>query len=357
MRDLATDAGGVSAGWNFGDGWLPGYPETTGYIIETFIAASRFLDRPELVTRAHRMIDWELSLQQPDGAFPGHHGEPGSRPVIFNTGQIIHGMIAGHLETGRSECLTAGVRAAHWLARNLDADGCWRRFEYNNIPHVYNTRATWAMLRAAAVAGDSELRRAAIRHLDWALSQQTESGWFASNSFTLKGDPHTHTIAYAIRGFLESGLMLGDNRYLAAALKAARALAQVQREDGWLAGTYADEWTPTAKYSCLTGEAQMAICWLRMAESCGQDFMRVSARRAIAHVKTTQRLDDPDPVVNGAIPGSAPIWGAYARFEYPNWAAKFFADALMMDDGSPAIPAVHESTPLSDRSAQCQISQ
>src|SRR6266700_2555374 len=25
-----SDAGGVSAGWNFEDGWLPGYPETTG---------------------------------------------------------------------------------------------------------------------------------------------------------------------------------------------------------------------------------------------------------------------------------------------------------------------------------------
>src|SRR6266481_3349621 len=25
-----SDAGGVSAGWSFEDGWLPGYPETTG---------------------------------------------------------------------------------------------------------------------------------------------------------------------------------------------------------------------------------------------------------------------------------------------------------------------------------------
>jgi hypothetical protein len=32
----------------------------------------------------------------------------------------------------------------------------------------------------------------------------------------------------------------------------------------------------------------------------------------------------------GAIAGSAPIWGRYSMFEYPNWAAKFFADALML---------------------------
>jgi hypothetical protein len=44
--------------------------------------------------------------------------------------------------------------------------------------------------------------------------------------------------------------------------------------------------------------------------------------------------------VRGAIPGSAPIWGAYSRFEFPNWAAKFFADALIMDMANVAIPPV-----------------
>jgi hypothetical protein len=101
VRDGQPDAGGVSAGWSFEDGWLPSYPETTGYIIETLLAAARALDRPELVARAQRMIDWELSIQQDDGAFPGHFGEPGSRPVIFNTGQIMHGMVAGYTQLGR----------------------------------------------------------------------------------------------------------------------------------------------------------------------------------------------------------------------------------------------------------------
>ena len=41
-----ADAGGVSAGWSFEDGWLPGYPETTGYIIETFIEAAEALNAP-----------------------------------------------------------------------------------------------------------------------------------------------------------------------------------------------------------------------------------------------------------------------------------------------------------------------
>jgi hypothetical protein len=337
-RDRFRDKGGVSAGWSFEDGWLPGYPETTGYIIETFLTAARILGRPELTDRANRMIDWELSLQDKDGAFPGHHGEPGSHPVIFNVGQIMHGMMAGYLELGRKECLESAVRAGHWMARQQDPDGCWRRFEHNDVPHVYNTRATWAMVRAGLVSGEKAITDGAIRNLDWALSQQRQTGWFATNAFTTNADPFTHTIAYAIRGFLESGLLLGDQKYVDAAIKAAEAMAAQQRPDGSVAGTYADGWRPSASYVCVTGVAQMSLCWLRMAQRCGRQDMRAPAHRGIDYVKKTQRLTDPDPEVAGAIPGSAPIWGAYARFEFPNWATKFFADAVMMRDPGVAIP-------------------
>jgi hypothetical protein len=29
------------------------------------------------------------------------------------------------------------------------------------------------------------------------------------------------------------------------------------------------------------------------------------------------------------MPGSSPVWSWYLRLTYPNWAAKFLADALM----------------------------
>ena len=340
VRDAKPDAGGVSAGWSFEDGWLPSYPETTGYIVETMLAAAEVLQRPELRGRAQRMIDWELSIQLPDGAFPGHFGEPGSRPVIFNTGQIMHGMIAGHTQLGRAECLAAAVRAGHWLVDQQDDDGCWRRYEHHDTPHVYNTRATWALLATGLIAGEPRLVRAARSNLDWALTQQTASGWFATNAFVPSRSPFTHTIAYAIRGLLESGVLLGDARYLDAALKAARGVAAVQRADGWLAGTYRDAWVADASYACLTGVAQMSLNWTRLAQAAGADELRVHARAALDYLKTVQRLDHPDPAVRGGIAGSAPIWGDYSRFEYPNWAAKFFADALMMDLRDIAVPPV-----------------
>jgi hypothetical protein len=342
VRNGQSDAGGVSAGWSFEDGWLPSYPETTGYIIETFIAAADVLKQPELIERAGRMIDWELSIQLPDGAFPGHFGEAGSRPVIFNTGQIMHGMVAGYTQLGRQECLQAAVRAGHWLRQQQDADGCWRRFEHNDIPHVYNTRATWALLATGLLAADQELVDSAQRNLDWALSQQTASGWFAANAFTLDRSPFTHTVAYAIRGFLESGVLLGEERYLQAALTAARALANVQRQDGWLAGTYKEGWLADASYCCLTGLAQMSLNWIRLAQISGEEELRSPARAGLEYLKGTQKLTAPDASVRGGIAGSSPIWGDYSRFEYPNWAAKFFSDALIMDMTDTSVPPVAE---------------
>lgn len=338
VRDGQPDAGGVSAGWSFEDGWLPSYPETTGYIIETFLAAADILKRPELIDRAQRMIDWELSLQSPDGAFPGHFGEPGSHPVIFNQGQILHGMIAGYTQLGRQDCLEAMLRGARWMAAQLDPDGCFRRFEHNGVPHVYNTRATWALLRVGLITSEQDLVAAARRNLDWALTQQTGSGWYATNAFVPGRSPFTHTIAYAIRGFLECGALLNEPRYLDSALKAGRALAQAQRADGWLAGTYRDGWVADASYACLTGIAQMSLNWTRMAQLTDDAGFRAPARRALDYLKRTQRLSDPDEAVRGGIAGSSPIWGDYSRFEYPNWAAKFFADALMMDMADIAVP-------------------
>ncbi|MDX2456572.1 MAG: terpene cyclase/mutase family protein [Gammaproteobacteria bacterium] len=340
VRNGESDAGGVSAGWSFEDGWLPSYPETTGYIIETFLAAATILEQPQLIERAGRMIDWELSIQLPDGAFPGHFGEAGSQPVIFNTGQIMHGMVAGYTQLGREECLEAAVHAGHWLGQQQDDDGCWYRFEHNDVPHVYNTRATWALLATGLLAGEAGLVASAKHNLEWALTQQTASGWFASNAFIPERSPFTHTIAYAIRGFMESGVLLGEDRYLQVALTAARAMANVQRQDGWLAGTYKDGWVADAGYCCLTGLAQMSLNWTRLAQITGEEGLRDRARAGLDYLKTTQKLAAPDSAVRGGIAGSSPIWGDYSRFEYPNWAAKFFSDALMMDMTDRSVPPV-----------------
>ncbi len=336
-RGLADD-GSISAGWSFEDGWLPGYPETSGYIVETFIAAAGELGRPDLLTRANRILDWELSIQLPDGAFPGHFGEPGSRPVIFNTGQIMHGLIAGYLHLQRSDCLAAARRAGRWMLASQDADGCWRRNVHAGIPHTYNTRAAWALLRCARLAAAPELQRGAVANLEWALTRVSDSGWFRENGFKVGIAPFSHTIAYAIRGFLESGILLDEEKYIDVAARAARALMRAQRADGWLAGAFDEGWVAEETHCCLTGLAQMCIIWSRLASLTDDADYAGAARRGVEFLKRnhamTGRLDAED----GGIAGSLPFWGRYSRFEFPNWAAKFFADALMVGGAVRTIP-------------------
>jgi hypothetical protein len=84
----------------------------------------------------------------------------------------------------------------------------------------------------------------------------------------------------------------------------------------------------------------MSLNWTRLAQVTGNNSFRDHARSGLAYLKTTQKLDAKDPVVRGGIAGSSPIWGDYSRFEYPNWAAKFFADALLMDLTDTVVPPV-----------------
>ena len=337
QRDGLTDSGGVSAGWSFEDEWLPSYPETSGYIVETFVEASIVLARPELIQRAHRILDWELSIQNTDGSFPGHFGEPGSHPVIFNTGQIMHGMNCGYLHLQRQECLEAAIRAGYWLLNQQDNDGCWRRSEHNGIPHTYNTRAAWALLQTGLIANDKKLIDSATRNIEWALTQQNENGWFETNAFTVGAEPFTHTIAYAVRGILEAGLLLDRQDYVEAALKTSRALAKVQGNDGAILGTFDKNWRSSAYYVCLTGLAQIALNWGRLMQATQYTEFRPHVDNALLYLKKRHRIDNSGGVYDGGIAGSFPFWGRYSMFEYPNWAAKFFADALMVDQQNQSV--------------------
>jgi hypothetical protein len=70
-------------------------------------------------------------------------------------------------------------------------------------------------------------------------------------------------------------------------------------------------------------------------------------------LKRTHRVENREPPLKGAIAGSFPIWGGYSRFEFPNWAAKFFADALIMDLKDTAVPPMSRTeSPLAQEAAR-----
>ena len=73
----------------------------------------------------------------------------------------------------------------------------------------------------------------------------------------------------------------------------------------------------------------MAVNWTKLGVSCGQEEFLHKARLAVEYLKWHHNVEESNPALRGGVAGSYPIWGAYARFSYPAWAAKFFADAIM----------------------------
>ena len=331
----ATGSGGVSAHYDAAKRkWVGAYPETTGYIIPTFFRYADFSGNDEYRERALRMAAWESDIQLPDGGVrAGTLDATQIAPTIFNTGQVLFGWLAAWRRTQDTRFRDSLVRAADWLVAAQDPDGAWRRFKSPFASHAlntYNTRVAFGLAKAGRALDEPHYLEAAIRNIEWALTQMHPNGWLENNDLEDNDRPLTHTIAYATRGILEVGLIAANTIFVDVAARIARVVAQAQRRDGALPGRLAADWRPAARWTCVTGNAQMAIIWQRLARETGDPLWQPLADKAVSFNLSIQDLAASDPGVRGGMPGSHPRGGGYMTHRYPNWAAKFFMDALLL---------------------------
>jgi hypothetical protein len=317
-------------------GWVASYPETTGYIIPTMFDYAYLTKRKDIVERAVRMADWECSTQMENGAVQGGTIKDIPTPAIFNTGQVIFGWVRAYQETNEMKYMDSALKAGKYLVDQQDDDGAWRRnlssYASSGMKfYTYNTRTAWALLLLSTINNDSFFRKAAVRNIEFALAQQLDSGWFKSNSFHEDSQPALHTIAYCIRGILESSVLLSNQTFFNSAKKAADALTKQQRSNGSLSGRFDQRWEPTVSWSCLTGDAQIAIIWGRLYQLTGESRYLDCMQKVNRYLNSVQLLKTNNPDIYGGISGSAPLHGSYGRFEILNWAVKFFMDALMLE--------------------------
>jgi hypothetical protein len=339
--------GGVSAGYSFIEGWQPPYPETTGYIIPTFYDYAQSVGETELQrdlrARAQRMADWEIEIQLPSGAVQGGHYEgPESEryPVVFNTGQVILGWCRAFRETSDERYYSAARRAGDWLISVQLPDGSWRQEGpvVDTIVHAYDVRTAWSLLEVEQLAGEvndpqrGRYGEAALNNIGWTLGQQRDNGWFENNAFLPRIPPPTHSIAYVMEGLIESERLTGEKVFLHAALRTAEKLLAFFEREGFMAGEFDTSWRPTNSYSCLTGNAQIAGVWMRLYEKTKEMRFLNAAIDLNNFVKSSQDLYSLHPGVRGGVKGSQPLYGRYMKYTYPNWAAKFLADSLMLEE-------------------------
>jgi rhamnogalacturonyl hydrolase YesR len=326
-HDKSPD-GGVSYGYSLRGGWLPSYRETSGYIATTFFQLADELSDQNYFDRAIEICRWLISVQNEDGSFA--NPKYGTDGIVFDTGQDLFGLVRAYEKTGDTSFKDAAKRAADWLVRVADNQGRWTRFEHMNTPHTYNTRSAWAVLRMNQIEHDPERERVARANLDWAVAEQQATGFFDNCSFEKGVAPYTHTIAYTTRGLLESGLLLNEQRYLDAAKRCADAAIKYVGDDGFLPGQISVDGKTITKYCCLTGNCQFSIIWAKLFDRTNEEIYRTNVIKATDYVMGCQDINTTNLDIHGAIKGSQPIWGRYAPFSFPNWATKFFVDAMML---------------------------
>ncbi len=330
----ATGDGGVGS-YHLVDGHGRTYPETTGYILPTLFAAADVLHRPELADHALRAARLLLHIQLPTGGWQGGRIGEARGEVVFNTAQVIRGMLAAHARSGDERYLLAARRAGDRIRAVQEADGTWARHNFLGVARVYDAYVDAPLMALADATGDERYVASARRNLQWVLGRQQATGWFADADNTLRHNdrPITHTIAYTIDGLVECHARGGGEDLLHAARRAADPLRDRFLEQGRLHGRYDSGWRGS-EAAITTGCAQLSIVWWRLHAITGEEAYREAAEGMLLWLRRVQALGMCGPeAARGALTGSFPLWGRYEKFACPNWAQKYLADALLCSMG------------------------
>ena len=326
--------GGIAAYYSLLTGYSESYPEVTGYIVPTLYDFASMTNDGGAVVVAERATRWLLSLQMSMGAFPGglHGGLHGSdaQPSVFNTGQILQGLVRAHVQTIRPEIVQAAVAAGDWLLKMQLVNGSWSGpGAYQNAPHTYYSMVAWSLAELSERAAEDEYGLPAERNLDWVLSHFRPSGWI--DGINLRGHPnYLHFIAYVLQGVLECGIVRRRSDAIQMVAKSAWVLLRRFETNKYLPGTYEADFKSGGQFTCLTGNAQMSCVWLRLFE------MTDDLRYLNAALKINEMLKQLISIrgrqgIDGGVSGSYPVWARYQPLRYISWGCKFFADALMLE--------------------------
>jgi len=335
LASVENGRGGSSAYYAPIFGWSKPYPETTGYLISTLIDANNHTNDPHILKIAENLKDWLLTIQNKNGYWSAglfNNKYDHSIGSVFNTAQIVSGLSDFCLLKSDSEALNGLAAGADWLESGINNQGLWKIGNYKGeFNPSYYSQVAWPLLQAYQVTSNENYKLAAIRCMDTLTKRIRGNHAINDCGFETGAPAFTHTIAYTLRGFLECSRLLGDWSIYAEKIFATLEIFRQKTElsGGALPGDYDETWKSNKSYSCLTGNCQLAICFMIKYEHDKDLRWFNAACKLIEFVATNQRISSYNPNINGAIAGSSPVYGKYMRFRYPNWAVKYFVDALI----------------------------
>lgn len=328
-RSVQVTGGGSSHSRRLLLGWSKAYPETTGYLIETLLSYSRIKNNERWLRLAEDCLQWLLGVQLPSGAFPGLLAG-NTRPSVFNTAQIMFGLMAGATETTLREASLKALKKAHlWMLEMLEADGAWSNHAYvpGFVPSYY-TRAVWPVLRAGDLLQMPETEGLMKKALHFYAGRFLPNNAIRDWGFRSGEPAFTHTIAYTLEGFWECAIVLQETEIQNLTLSSmSRLLEERQKADGKTAGRFDEQWRGDLRFICATGNCQLSVLSRKMGKNTAEPSFIQASDQLLAEILPAQNTGR-DPDFRGALPGSVPVWGRYLPMRYPNWGVKFFLDAM-----------------------------
>ncbi len=285
------------------------------------------IDVPDLT---RELVNWVLRTQRRDGTFPASYGDyMNQAPRVFNNGMIIHSLLDYHNARGGSDLIEACMKSADWILKVQSPDGSWRQFTFHQLSS--NTLTGAALIRLAAITGDNKYHEAGEKNIRFALDLQLPNGYFSGNGFDSGSSAYSLTIAYAIAGILEAGILTSNQEWINAALNGLIPVLNMVNKSGFLVGEIDETFHSVSSFSCLPGNCLMAINAYKMASVTGNAELKSKADLMTDYVKGKQMVSK-IPFVDGGVSGSWPISGNYCSYEIPSWAVRYFVDAVMMQD-------------------------
>ncbi len=320
-----NNEGGYAHSYSLIKGWEKPYPETTGYIIPTMLRLGEYLNDKQYIDSAIKSGEWLLRIQQTDGSFLDLSGEK----QIFDTGQIIEGLIELYKKANDNRFINAALRACDFLVGNQDLDGKWTKFSYNNLPHTYYSRVAANLLKLYEITGEIKYKTTAEKNILWTIKQQNDNGYFNFMSFVSNDLPYLHTIIYVLEGLLESYKVLHNEEIFACLKKTVDRLLTLNKErDFILYSSYDAHWRYLKKEKCLVGLTQWAGLLINLYTLTKEEDFLKEGVKTLYYLKAKQ-IQGGSKNIKGAISGSIPIWGSYFRFSFNNWTVKYFIDAIL----------------------------
>ncbi|MBC7863459.1 MAG: terpene cyclase/mutase family protein [Bacteroidia bacterium] len=310
------------------------YPETSGYIIDSLFQYADQFRKKEIIPQLIECADWLLSIQKKSGGWQSGYVHENKPEIVFNTGQVIRGLMKAYHVTAEKKYLEACIKAAEWLCEIQEPEGYWEKNAFMGVHRVYDSYVSAPLLQVWKETGTEKFKIAAEKNIKWILKEKIHpNGWPEDCDNTIKHNdrPILHTIAYTIDGIIECGMLLEDKKYPALIKRSADVLLDLFMEKGYLWGRYTKNWTPSEPLIC-TGGAQMSIVWLKLYALYKDEKYLAAARKMnnlLVYIQSGTLEGRKE--INGALQGSFPLWGRYEPFAFPNWATKYLLDALMIE--------------------------